>query len=179
MKRVILITGGARSGKSLYAEERAAQLGERLLYMATGEAKDEEMARRIAEHKKRRGKKWTTREEPLEMVRELLLQCGKFDCAAVDCLTLWLSNLLLQRGEEAAEKAVGDLIEVLPRLDFHCLLVTNEVGSGIVPDNPLARQFRELAGWANQRIASVAEEVILMVAGIPVVVKSNAARGNT
>lgn len=178
MKWVILITGGARSGKTLYAEERAAQMGERLLYLATGEAKDEEMARRIAEHKKRREKKWTTIEEPLEMVRELFLRRGRVDCVLVDCLTLWLSNLLLQRGEEAAEKAVGGLIEVLPTLDFHCLLVTNEVGSGIVPDNPLGRQFRDLAGWANQRIASAADEVILMVAGIPMVVKNNAARKN-
>jgi adenosylcobinamide kinase/adenosylcobinamide-phosphate guanylyltransferase len=90
----------------------------------------------------------------------------------VDCLTLWLSNLVLQRGANEAQERIQELLETLPRLDFHALLVTNEVGWGIVPDNPLARQFRDLVGSVNQKIAAIADEVILMVAGIPTIVKT-------
>lgn len=168
---IVLITGGARSGKSRYAEDRAARLGTKLLYLATGEPGDEEMAHRIAEHRKKRGERWLTVEEPLEVGRALAEQEGKVDCAVVDCLTLWVSNLLIQRGEESVAKATEDLMEGLPQLTFHLLFVTNEVGWGIVPDNPLARQFRDLAGWVNQRLAEAASEVILMVTGVPVVIK--------
>jgi adenosylcobinamide kinase / adenosylcobinamide-phosphate guanylyltransferase len=169
--QVILITGGARSGKSDYAETRAAALGQRLVYIATAEAKDEEMSRRIAEHRKRRGKEWATIEEPVKLVETLLAQRAQADCGLVDCLTLWLSNLLLQRDEQYARRKVQELRDTLGLLEFHVLLVTNEVGWGIVPDNPLARQFRDLVGWTNQQIASVANEVILTVAGIPMIVK--------
>ena len=178
MKYVVLITGGARSGKSRYAEERASALGTRLVYLATAQAGDPEMARRIAEHQKRRGANWTTVEEPFEVGVVLSGYRGKVDCAVLDCLTLWLSNLLIQRGQEETQKKVEDLIERIPKLDFHLLVVTNEVGWGIVPDNPLARQFRDLAGWVNQRVASIADEAVLMVAGNPVVVKK-AAKGKT
>ena len=170
-KQIILVTGGARSGKSNYAEVRAAELGDRRLYVATAEAKDEEMAQRIAEHKKRRGNDWTTVEEPMELSAVLRTQLGRTDCALVDCLTIWLSNLLLHRNTEFASEKLEELVETLPRLDFHVVLVTNEVGWGIVPDNVLARQFRDLAGWANQRIAAAASEVVLTVAGIPMIVK--------
>jgi len=174
-KEIILITGGARSGKSRYAEQRVGEMGGRRLYMATGEAKDEEMAQRIAEHRKRRGNQWRTIEEPVELTEALLTQRGKTDCALVDCLTLWISNLLIRRDEERAAKKVQELIEKLPELDFHLVLVTNEVGWGIVPDNPLARKFRDLAGWTNQRMAQAANEVILMVAGMPIIAKKEAA----
>ncbi|TAK00832.1 bifunctional adenosylcobinamide kinase/adenosylcobinamide-phosphate guanylyltransferase [bacterium] len=170
-KEIVLITGGARSGKSRYAEESAIRLGTKLLYLATGEPGDEEMARRIAEHRKRRGDRWLTVEEPLEVGSVLAGHCGKIDCALVDCLTLWVSNLLIRGGEELVRNAVEKVIQRNSRLDFHLLLVTNEVGWGIVPDNALARQFRDLAGWTNQRMAEIASEVVLMVAGIPVVVK--------
>jgi adenosylcobinamide kinase/adenosylcobinamide-phosphate guanylyltransferase len=170
-QQVILITGGARSGKSKYAEQRAAALGQRQLYVATAEAKDEEMAQRIAEHQKRRGADWTTIEEPTELSSVLLAQRGHVDCALVDCVTLWLSNLLLHRDANFAEEKVKELAETLPLLDFPVVLVTNEVGCGIVPDNSLARQFRDLTGWANQQIAAAADEVILTVAGIPMIVK--------
>lgn len=169
--QIILVTGGARSGKSKYAEQRSGELGSRRLYVATAEAKDEEMAQRIAEHKKRRGDNWVTIEEPMTLSSALLAERGRTDCALVDCLTIWLSNLLLHRDANFAEDRVEELVETLPHLDFHLVLVTNEVGLGIVPDNPLARQFRDLAGWANQQIATVANEVILMVAGVPMVVK--------
>jgi len=170
-KKIILVTGGARSGKSKYAELRAGELGDRRLYVATAEAKDDEMAQRIAEHKKRRSNDWTTIEEPVELSSALLAQRGRTDCALVDCLTIWLSNLLLHRNTEFASEKLEELVETLPRLDFHVVLVTNEVGWGIVPDNVLARQFRDLAGWANQRIAAAASEVVLTVAGIPMIVK--------
>jgi adenosylcobinamide kinase/adenosylcobinamide-phosphate guanylyltransferase len=169
--QIILITGGARSGKSIYAEQRAAALGSRRLYVATAEPKDEEMTRRISAHKSRRGNEWATIEESLELAEALLARRGQMDCALVDCLTLWLSNLLLRRDGKYAEDKVKDLIEILPRLNFHLVLVTNEVGWGIVPDNMLARQFRDLAGWANQQIAAAAHEVVLTVAGVPLIVK--------
>src|SRR5205823_5436190 len=137
------------------AEQRAAELGTRLLYVATAEAKDEEMAQRIAEHKKRRGDEWTTVEEAMELAEALLAQRGRTDCALVDCITLWLSNLLLRRDTKYAEEKIEELLKILRLLDFHIVLVTNEVGWGIVPDNPLARQFRDLAGWTNQRIAAI------------------------
>ncbi|MGH7875654.1 MAG: bifunctional adenosylcobinamide kinase/adenosylcobinamide-phosphate guanylyltransferase [Candidatus Binatia bacterium] len=170
-QQIILITGGARSGKSKYAELRAQELGDRRLYVATAEAKDEEMAQRIAAHKKRRGNEWTTIEEPVELSSALLTRRGRADCALVDCLTIWLSNLLLRRDAKFAAEKVEELVAMLTSVDFHLVLVANEVGWGIVPDNVLARQFRDLAGWANQRIAAAASEVVLTVAGIPMTVK--------
>lgn len=173
-QQIIVVTGGARSGKSNYAEQRAGELGRRRVYLATAEAKDAEMAQRIAVHQKRRGHEWATVEEPVELAGALLAQRGRFDCALVDCLTLWISNLLLRRAEHRAEhveEKVEELVETLPRLNFHVLLVTNEVGWGIVPEHALARQFRDLAGWANQRLAGAANEVILTVSGIPMIVK--------
>jgi adenosylcobinamide kinase/adenosylcobinamide-phosphate guanylyltransferase len=170
-KKIVLITGGARSGKSRYAEEQARVAGTRLLYVATAESRDEEMEQRIAEHRKRRGSDWVTIEEPIEVARELFRHRGRIDCAVVDCLTLWVSNLLIQRDEEVVKEKVHELVEQLPLLDFRVFFVTNEVGSAIVPDNPLARKFRDLVGWTNQRLAETADEVILMVAGLPVIVK--------
>jgi adenosylcobinamide kinase/adenosylcobinamide-phosphate guanylyltransferase len=174
-KEIILITGGARSGKSRYAEQRVLGCGARALYVATAEAKDEEMAQRIAEHQKRRGAQWRTVEEPLELAEALLAQRGKIDCALVDCLTLWISNLLIRHDDKYASEKVEELIEKLSQLDFHVVLVTNEVGWGIVPDNPLARKFRDLAGRTNQRVAHIATEVILMVAGMPMIAKKGPA----
>jgi adenosylcobinamide kinase / adenosylcobinamide-phosphate guanylyltransferase len=168
---IILITGGARSGKSSYAEERARELGKRRLYIATAEANDEEMRRRIQQHKRRRGNDWVTIEEPLQVAETLLAQRTQTDCALVDCLTLWLSNLLLRYNVQYAHEKVKQFVQTTRQLDFHLILVTNEVGWGIVPDHPLARQFRDLSGWANQLIAAAANDVVLIVAGIPMIVK--------
>ena len=168
---VILVTGAVRSGKSQYAERRSSEMGERRLYIATAEAKDEEMSERIAAHQRRRGKEWDTLEAPLELAEAVIAQRGKIDCAVVDCLTLWISNLLIARDETHAIKKVDQLLATLPRLDFGIFFVTNEVGWGIVPDNPLARKFRDLTGWTHQRLAQAADEVILMVAGVQMVVK--------
>jgi adenosylcobinamide kinase/adenosylcobinamide-phosphate guanylyltransferase len=170
-KEIILITGGARSGKSRYAEQRALEIGHRPLYVATAEAGDAEMAERIAAHQKRRGPQWRAIEEPLALSETLLAQRDKTDCALVDCLTLWISNLLIRHDDKHASQKVAEMIETLPQLNFHLLFVTNEVGWGIVPENPLARAFRDLAGWTNQQMAQAADEVILMVAGMPLSVK--------
>jgi adenosylcobinamide kinase/adenosylcobinamide-phosphate guanylyltransferase len=170
-QEIILVTGGARSGKSRYAEQRARQLADRRVYVATAEAKDDEMRERIAAHQKRRGIEWTTVEEPVELAATLMAQRGRTDCALVDCLTLWLSNLLLGRDGKYAEEKCAELVQTLTRLDFHVVLVTNEVGWGIVPDNPLGRRFRDLAGWANQTAAAAANEVVLTVAGVAMIVK--------
>jgi adenosylcobinamide kinase/adenosylcobinamide-phosphate guanylyltransferase len=133
------------------------------------------MSQRIAEHQKRRGNPWRTIEEPVEMAEALLAQRGKTDSALVDCLTLWISNLLIRRDEKVVAEKVEQLVEILPRLNFNIVFVSNEVGWGIVPDNPLARKFRDLAGWTNQRIAQAADEVVLMVAGVPMIVKKGTA----
>ncbi len=172
-EEIILITGGARSGKSRYAEQRAAALGPRRLYIATAEASDEEMAHRIATHQRRRGSAWNTIEEPVQITETLQAWRGRTDCALVDCLTLWLSNLIL-RGDEDVEEKVESLAQTVACLDFSVVLVANEVGAGIVPNNPLARRFRDMAGWTNQRIALAANEVVLMVAGIPMTIKKDA-----
>jgi adenosylcobinamide kinase / adenosylcobinamide-phosphate guanylyltransferase len=168
---IVLITGGARSGKSRYAEQRARELGPRRLYIATAEAKDQEMCQRIDEHKRGRGNDWVTIEEPLALTETLLGRRHQTDCAVVDCLTLWLSNLLLAYEAKYAREKVEQFIEAARQLDFHLILVSNEVGWGVVPDNSLARQFRDLSGWANQRIATVANEVVLMITGVPMIVK--------
>ena len=168
---IILVIGGARSGKSRYAEERARGSGARFLYIATAEARDEEMARRIAAHRARRGPEWTTVEAPLEIVGALTENRGRCDSAVVDCVTLWLSNLIERAGENAIERAVEEFIAVARDFGAPVFVVTNEVGSGIVPESALARKFRDLAGRVNQRLAAAADEVVLMIAGLPVFVK--------
>ena len=132
------------------------------------------MCQRIDEHKRRRGNDWVTIEEPLALAETLLGQRAQTDCALVDCFTLWLSNLLLAYEVKYARERVERLVETTRQLDFHLMFVTNEVGWGIVPDNSLAREFRDLSGWANQRMAAVANEVVLMVTGIPMIVKKTA-----
>jgi adenosylcobinamide kinase / adenosylcobinamide-phosphate guanylyltransferase len=176
-ERIILITGGARSGKSRYAEERARETGARLLYIATAEARDEEMARRIAAHRARRGPEWTTVEAPVEIARALTDNRGGFDGALVDCVTLWLSNLIESAEEAAIDCAVEEFIAAAHDFRSPVFVVTNEVGSGIVPESALARKFRDVAGRTNQRLAAVADEVVLMVAGLPVFVKEGGSCG--
>jgi adenosylcobinamide kinase/adenosylcobinamide-phosphate guanylyltransferase len=129
------------------------------------------MAERIAAHRRQRGSDWITIEEPIELPAALLAQRGRVDCALIDCVTIWLSNLLLSRDVAHAESKVDELVRSLPSLEFHVLLVTNEVGWSIVPDNAQARQFRDLAGWVNQRLAAIASEVVLTVAGLPMTIK--------
>ena len=165
---IILITGGARSGKSVRAEARARAFAGKPVYIATAEALDAEMADRIARHRARRGNEWLERETPLELVAALDETDGG-GARLVDCLTLWLSNLL-HAGRDWTS-ATAALADALARQRSPVVLVTNEVGLGIVPDNELARRFRDAAGTMNQMIARAADEVEFVVAGLPVRVK--------
>ena len=168
MGKTILITGGARSGKSGIAETKALGLGPRAVYIATAEVRDAEMAGRVALHQARRGAEWVTRHEPIDLVGALEATDGQGP-RLVDCLTLWLSNLML--GDHDWRAAGQSLARALPRQTDPVILVTNEVGGGIVPDNRLAREFRDAAGLLNQWIAAASDEVILAVAGLPLKVK--------
>lgn len=172
MAKTIFITGGARSGKSSLAETLAQGFGTPLCYVATGEARDSEMAGRIAAHRARRGDGWLTVEEPLRLAEALRNADGRFRAVLVDCVTLWLTNLLLAHDDaEAALDEVRALVDLLPDLTTPLLLVSNEVGMGIVPDNALARTFRDLAGRANQMLAAAADEVYVSISGIPLKLK--------
>jgi len=173
--RLALILGGAKSGKSAYAQALAESCPTPRLYVATAEARDAEMAARIARHQADRGAEWHTCEEPLDLVRALTENAGRHGVLLVDCLTLWLSNLLLQAeaGQGSVEEAVQVLLDLLPSLTAPVILVANEVGWGIVPDNALARRFRDLAGGLNQRLAARADLVVLVAAGLPLTLKSN------
>lgn len=165
---IILITGGARSGKSVRAEARARAFAGKPVYIATAEALDAEMADRIARHRARRGNEWLERETPLELVAALD-ETDDGGARLVDCLTLWLSNLL-HAGRDWTS-ATAALADALARQRSPVVLVTNEVGLGIVPDNALARRFRDAAGIMNQTIARAADEVEFVVAGLPVRIK--------
>jgi adenosylcobinamide kinase / adenosylcobinamide-phosphate guanylyltransferase len=165
---IILITGGARSGKSTRAEARACAFPGKPVYVATAEALDAEMRERIAKHRARRGNAWLEHETPLELVAALVETDGR-GARLVDCLTLWLSNLM--HAERDWEKEAMLLAETLDRQNSPVVLVTNEVGLGIVPDNAPARRFRDAAGILNQIVARVADEVEFVVAGLPMRVK--------
>ncbi len=165
---IILITGGARSGKSRRAEARARSFPGQPVYVATAEALDAEMIERIAKHRIRRGKDWIEREVPLDLAQTLIETDGG-GARLVDCLTLWLSNLLHSERDWSHE--VTHLADTLSRQRSPVVIVTNEVGLGIVPDNALARTFRDAAGITNQTIAGVADEVEFVVAGLPMKLK--------
>jgi adenosylcobinamide kinase/adenosylcobinamide-phosphate guanylyltransferase len=172
MKKIkkYLITGGCRSGKSSYAENLSEQF-ENPFYIATAAAYDNEMVERITKHKNRRGGKWQTIEEQLDIVSAISqAQDAGADFILLDCITLWLTNLMLNP-EIDEEVIIKRFLDYLPNVNVPIALVTNEVGWGIVPDNKLARQFRDLAGITNQQIAEIVDEVLLLVSGIPVKVK--------
>jgi adenosylcobinamide kinase/adenosylcobinamide-phosphate guanylyltransferase len=166
---VTLVLGGARSGKSRYAEWLIGTCPKPWVYVATAEAKDSEMAERIAAHKARREAGWQTVEAPHELP-EALVAAPQDAAVLVDCLTLWLSNLMLASFN--VEAMSERLEQALPARAGPTVLVSNEVGLGIVPDNALARRFRDLQGTLNQNLAARATRVIMMVAGLPVAVKS-------
>jgi adenosylcobinamide kinase / adenosylcobinamide-phosphate guanylyltransferase len=169
LPRVMLVLGGARSGKSRYAEALMAKAAPRALYLATAEAGDEEMAERIRRHRERRGPLWETLEEPLALASALRRESRADRPILVDCLTLWLANLLA--AGRAIESEVAALLDALPRLEGPVVFVANEVGLGIVPENALARRFRDDAGRLNQSIAERAERVVFIAAGLPLVLK--------
>ena len=179
------ILGGARSGKTSYALARARQLSQgRLIMIATAQALDGEMARRVAHHRERRPAEWGCVEETLHLAQRLRELAAADTCLLVDCLTLWLSNLLFA-GQAATQAEAGAaidcplfreqttaLIDTLPQLPGHVILVSNEVGWGIVPMHPVSRLFADEQGRLNQRVAAVCDQVTLVAAGLPVTLKA-------
>ena len=178
-----LILGGARSGKSLLAEQRARESGLKVVYLATAQALDGEMARRVAHHRERRPAEWGCTEETLHLAARLRELAAPDTCVLVDCLTLWLSNLLFA-GLGATQAEAGEafdcplfrdetaaLIDLLPQLPGHLILVSNEVGWGIVPMHPVSRLFADEQGRLNQRVAAVCDQVTLVAAGLPLSLK--------
>jgi adenosylcobinamide kinase/adenosylcobinamide-phosphate guanylyltransferase len=171
--RLTLITGGARSGKSAHALALARSCrGSRRFFIATAEGLDDEMRARIARHQRDRGGLFETLEEPIAISGAIASLGTQADVVVLDCLTLWVSNLM-GRGdnEEAVLSHAEKLAEVLARRRCETIIVTDEVGWGIVPENPVARRFRDVLGWTNQKIAQAADRVILMAAGLPVTLK--------
>lgn len=165
MGKIILITGGARSGKSLFAEKLAKKSGVRHhFYIATGQALDKEMQERIARHKRRRGRGWKTIEEPRDVSK--ILRRIHDGVVVIDCVTLWVNN---HNGN--IKKEVRDTLRIAKKGRFSTIIVTNEVGSGIVPENKLARRYRDVLGAVNQMIAKEADTVYWMCSGIPIQIK--------
>ena len=172
MKKTILLTGGARSGKSAFATELAEKYGENITFMATCQALDVEMKKRIALHRKSRPKTWITIEEPMDVQQALRKIPAKTGAVIIDCLTLWVTNLLLAgKSEKTILSQVKAIAGAIKSSAFSVIIVTNEVGSGIVPENKLARDFRDIAGKANQIVARAADEVFVMIAGMPLKLK--------
>ena len=167
----LFVIGGARSGKSRYAQARAEAAGENPVFVATAEAFDDEMRARIAQHRADRDARWRTVEAP----RDLPAAIDALNCSGavvlVDCLTLWASNLLLADADIPA--ATAGLCAAIDRFKGSLILVANEVGLGIVPDNALARRFRDAAGQLNQAVAASAHEVVLLAAGLPLTLKAS------
>ena len=174
MGKLILILGGARSGKSSFAVAQAKKLSSDrsgVVYVATASALDEEMKRRIERHRKRRPASWKTVEERAD-ISKILDKLGKASVVIIDCLTILISNLLLS-GERGAAilKRMKNFFRTLKKRNFTTLIVSNEVGMGIVPENSLSRNFRDIAGQTNQILAELADEVYLLQAGIPIKIK--------
>ena len=167
--RTLLVLGGARSGKSAYAQKLAEAYGPELLYLATAARGDEEMAARIARHRADRGQGWTTFEEPIEVSAALLARAQPSRVVVVDCLTLWLSNLMLAGRNPGP--ALTALADAMGRLTGPAILVSNEVGMGVVPDHKLGREFRDWQGRVNREIAAACDVVIFVAAGLPIQLK--------
>lgn len=168
MKKIILITGGARSGKSRYAEQLARSLTSNPVYVATAHIWDKEFGERVRRHQERRGPEWTTIEEEKQLSRHNL--AGRV--AVIDCITLWCTNYFFEMKDvDATLDALKDEFDRFTTPEATYIFVTNEIGMGGVSDNDVQRRFTDLQGWMNQYVASKADEVILMVAGIPVKIK--------
>ena len=167
--RIIFIIGGARSGKSSFALKEASKISGKKAYIATAEALDGEMKIRIEKHRKDRGSKWDTYEEPLKISGIIEKIKDKYNVIVIDCLTLWLSNIMHRNKNIKSE--IESFCSLLFAVNCSLFTVSNEVGMGIVPDNEMAREFRDLAGFLNQKIAEIADEVYVVTAGIPIKIK--------
>jgi len=172
-----LVLGGVRSGKSRYAGELAGAHACPVTLIVTGSAGDEEMAARIETHRMNRPSHWIVVEEPVHLAATLRSTASPNRVVVVDCLTLWLTNLLCAADEDSLRRESAALLEALPTLPCSCILVTNEVGYGIVPVNALARRFADESGALHQRLAAICDRVVLMVAGVPLPVKSGGTMG--
>jgi len=172
-KNIIFVVGGCRSGKSSFALNQANRVKEKNKYfIATSVPTDSEMKKRVDKHQRERGEDWITIEEPVMIHEKINQYSQKAGVILVDCLTLWVSNLLFHSYDQTqVDEAIKDLENSLEQCECPVFLVSNEVGWGIVPENKLARQFRDLAGFVNQRIAKAADTVVMMVAGIDVQIK--------
>lgn len=166
-----LILGGARSGKSRLAERLALQSGLEVTYIATATVDDEEMRLRIDQHQQRRPPHWHLVEEPFALAKVLQQQASPSSLLLVDCLTLWMSNLVCNEQPAMLRREVDALLDILPKLAGHIILVSNEVGMGIVPMGELSRQFQDEMGVLQQRVAAHSERVIVTLAGLPLVLK--------
>ncbi|MBI4971925.1 MAG: bifunctional adenosylcobinamide kinase/adenosylcobinamide-phosphate guanylyltransferase [Candidatus Omnitrophica bacterium] len=174
MSKIIFVTGGARSGKSRFAEELAKKISDSVAYLATAEALDEEMKERISHHRERRSKNWKTIEEPIHVNLAVQNLNGSANVILLDCITLWISNLIHQN-TDAAECRALDMLEAV----FHkirnsgqtLILISNEIGMGIISESPLNRQFADISGRVHQAISREADEVYFMVSGLPMKVK--------
>ena len=169
----LLVLGGARSGKSSFAQAQAEVSGRELVFVATAHAYDEEMRERIARHAAARDGRWRLVEAPHDLEAALLTEAAPQRCLLVDCMTLWLSNVML-RGDAVAER-IENVTRTVAALRGPLILVSNEVGGGIVPDTPLGRRFRDAQGTLNQRLAGVCENVVLVTAGLPLRLKPSIA----
>lgn len=173
-KGIFFILGGARSGKSRYALAFAEGLGGPKVFIATAQPLDAEMAERICRHRQERGREWRTVEEPLHLEAALGAEVGRAGVVVIDCLTLWLANILgrVPSPDDAAiEAAVSEAGRILAARSYHTIVVSNELGLGIVPADPSVRRYRDLLGVVNQRFAGLADRVMLMVAGCPITVR--------
>jgi adenosylcobinamide kinase/adenosylcobinamide-phosphate guanylyltransferase len=172
MKKRILVIGGCRSGKSGHALNLANQIPGNKIFMATCKPHDKEMQERVLLHKKQRSRAWTTLEVPIHLPEEIDKNSQEENVILVDCLTLWISNLMLENNDQQnMDASIRNLVRSLEKASCPIILVSNEVGTGIVPENALARRFRDIAGFTNQKVAACTDSVIWMVAGIPVGVK--------
>ncbi|WP_413283509.1 bifunctional adenosylcobinamide kinase/adenosylcobinamide-phosphate guanylyltransferase [Vibrio sp. MA40-2] len=169
--KVELVIGGARSGKSSYAEQVAKQSEKPVIYIATSEVRDEEMAQRVAMHKAQRPSEWLVIEEPLELAETLKEYSRKDNCLLVDCLTLWLTNCLFSESATEWSDYKANFLQVIEQLPGQVLLVTNEVGCGVVPMGDMSRRFVDEAGWLHQAIAERVAKVTLVTAGLPLALK--------
>lgn len=175
MPQLLVLLGGARSGKSTHAERLAAARGARVTFLATAQAFDDEMAARIAKHQTDRPDNWRTIECPLDPAAAIRAAAGETDCFLLDCLTLWVSNLVLQdesTADDRVRRAIDDLLAAYREARTDLILVSNEVGLGLVPEYPLGRIYRDCLGRANQRVAAVADAVYFLIAGLPLDIKA-------
>ena len=167
--RTLLVLGGARSGKSRHAQTRAEAESGALVYVATAQPFDDEMAERIARHRVDRGPRWRTIEAPLDLATTIMAETRPDAVLLIDCLTLWASNLIF--AERDAAEATAALVAAIGATRGPLILVSNEVGLGIVPDNALARRFRDVAGTINQAVAAAVDEAVFLAAGLPIRLK--------